>query len=79
MKLTNREINEAFKGTTFARPPIEMLNEGLEKVAGGWYTGFTLNQIMVHLGLKVSHDKNLLTKKGQLYMIENDLKPLKLY
>lgn len=65
--VTDKQIEEAFKGTNFgARTPRELIRNGVLKCACGYYTGHTIGVILNELGLIT--EKGNPTRKGKEYL-----------
>jgi hypothetical protein len=76
------EIKEAFKGTDFGDflTSRQTLENGVLKIASGYYNGYTLKHIILKLGLATEHTKHRkdgteqfckLTEKGRKFLFES--------
>lgn len=63
--MTKEYFAEAFKGTNFGSTDyVQIVRQGLLKVATHYHNGSTLNRILTDLGYK-KHDKHELTELGR--------------
>jgi len=70
--ISDEEMNNAFHNTNFgSRTPRFMLKDGINKVVQGYATGYTIECVMLELGLinKSTPRKISITDLGRKYLI----------
>jgi len=69
--VSDEEMNKSFENTNFGdRQPRVMIKDGINKVVQGYATGYTIECILIELGLtkKPRPRKIVITDKGYKYL-----------